>query len=79
MRCKICYNQLETEGCKVKISTEAAIRNAEASLKMEGMQPSEEILSECRRVLNGEITYEQYIAIIREMFMAEADRVEIQP
>jgi hypothetical protein len=26
----------------------------------EGLEPSEEVIQECRRVLNGEITHEQY-------------------
>jgi len=38
----------------MKISVDQAIRNAEASLRMEGMQPSPDILHECKRVLDGE-------------------------
>ena len=53
----------------MKISVEMAIRNAEASLRMEGMQPSQEVLRECKRVLDGELSHEQYIAKIRERFM----------
>ena len=62
----------------MSITVETAIRNAEALLKMEGMQPSPEVLYECRRVLDGEISFEQYIASIRERFM-EVEHVEIQP
>ena len=61
----------------MKKSIDTAIRNAEASLRMEGMQPSSEVLVECRRVLNGEISHEQYISIIREKFM-EANGGELQ-
>ena len=62
----------------MKVSVETAIRNAEASLRMEGMQPSSDVLRECRRVLDGEITHEQYIAKLREQYM-EAEHVEVQP
>ena len=53
----------------MKVSVETAIRNAEASLKMEGMHPSPEVLNECRQVLNGEISHEQYIAKLKEQYM----------
>ena len=53
----------------MKISVETAIRNAEASLKMEGMHPSPEVLNECRQILNGEISHEQYIAKLKEQYM----------
>ena len=61
----------------MKVSVEMAIRNAEALLRMEGLQPSPEILNECRRVANGEISHEQYMSMLRERFM-EADCVELQ-
>lgn len=61
----------------MQISTETAIRNAEASLRMEGMQPSPEVLRECKRVLDGEVSHEQYIARLREKFM-EAEYVAVQ-
>jgi hypothetical protein len=50
------------------LSAETAIRNAEASLKMEGMRPSQEVLNECRRVLNGEVSHEQYIERLRKKY-----------
>lgn len=53
----------------MKISVAMAIKNAEASHKMEGMQPSPEVLRECKRVLEGEISHEQYISMIQERFM----------
>jgi hypothetical protein len=62
----------------VKITIETAIRNAEALLRMEGMNPSPEVLNECRQVLNGEISHEQYIAILQERFM-ETEYVAVQP
>lgn len=58
----------------MKVSVDTAIRNAEASLKMEGMQPSSEVMDECRKVLNGEITHEQYVANVRKKY-TEAQRV----
>ena len=60
----------------MQVSVEMAIRNAEASLKMEGMQPSPDVLHDCRRVLNGEISHEQYINNLREKFM-EAEYVPV--
>jgi len=63
----------------MKISVDQAIRNAEASLRMEGMQPSPDILRECKRVLDGEISHEQYISAIQKKFMEAADHVEVQP
>ena len=62
----------------MKISIETAIRNAEATLRMEGMQPSPVVLRECKRVLDGEISHEQYMSIIREKFM-EPDSASVQP
>jgi len=61
----------------MQVSVETAIRNAEASLQMEGMQPSSEALRDCRRVLNGEVSHEQYIVNLREKFM-EAEHVAVQ-
>lgn len=62
----------------MQISVETAICNASASLNMEGMQPSPEVLLECRHVLNGKITHEQYISMVRERFM-ETNNVKVQP
>ena len=62
----------------MQISVETAIRNAEASLRMEGMQPSAEVLRECKRVLDGEISHEQYIEEIRERF-TEPKHGKVQP
>ena len=53
----------------MQISVDMAIRNAEASLKMEGMQPPPDVLHDCKRVLSGEISHEQYIANLREKYM----------
>ena len=59
------------------VSIETAIRNAEASLRMEGMQPSPEVLRDCKRILSGEMSHEQYIAKLRDKFM-EAEYVAVQ-
>lgn len=53
----------------MQVTVEKAVLNAEALLRMEGMHPSPEILDECRRVLNGEISHEQYIVKLREKYM----------
>ncbi|MDR1736915.1 MAG: antitoxin VbhA family protein [Oscillospiraceae bacterium] len=53
----------------MQVSNEMAIRNAEASLRMEGLRPSPEVLRECKRILDGEITYEQYIEKLKEKYM----------
>ena len=60
----------------MKITVDKALQNAEALLRMEGMYPSSEVLNECRRVLSGEITHEQYIAELREKF-AETEYVAV--
>ncbi|MDR1060837.1 MAG: antitoxin VbhA family protein [Clostridiales bacterium] len=56
-----------------------AIRNAEASLRMEGLAPSEDVLRECRRVLDGEISHEDYIANVKRKYMrmSEAEYGEL--
>jgi hypothetical protein len=60
----------------VSITVDKAISNAEALLRMEGMHPSPEVLDECRRVLNGEISHEQYITKLREKYM-ETEHVAV--
>jgi hypothetical protein len=62
----------------MQVSVETAIRNAEASLRMEGMQPTPKVIHECKRVLEGELSYEEYIANIREQYM-EVDSGKVQP
>jgi len=42
----------------VRITVDKAIRNAEAMLRMEGMHPAPEVMNECRRVQNGEMSHE---------------------
>jgi hypothetical protein len=49
-------------------SIEKAILNAEASLRMEGLRPSPEVLRECRLVLEGKLSYEEYIANVKKQF-----------
>jgi len=60
----------------MNITVDMAIRNAEALLRMEGMQPSPEVLSNCKKVLNGEISKDQYISMLKERYM-EVERVEV--
>jgi hypothetical protein len=57
---------------------DTAIRNAEASLRMEGLHPSREVLSDCRRVLSGELSHEQYLSNVRMKYM-ESDYGKVQP
>jgi hypothetical protein len=54
---------------RVKVTIDMAINNAEASLKMEGLHPSPEVLSECRKVLSGEVSHEQYVAKLQKKYM----------
>lgn len=53
----------------MQVSIETAIRNAEASLRMEGMKPTTEVLSDCRKVLEGTLSHEEYISKLREKYM----------
>ena len=57
----------------MKVTVDKALSNADALLRMEGMHPSPETQEECRRVLNGEISHEQYIAKLREKYMEAAN------
>ncbi|GHV17231.1 hypothetical protein FACS18949_14670 [Clostridia bacterium] len=57
----------------MQMPIDTAIRNAEASLRMENMQPSQEVLSECKRVLSGEISHEEYIENVRRKYMKIAE------
>jgi len=57
----------------VKLTVDKAINNADALLRMEGMHPSPEVKEESRRVLNGEISHEQYIANLRKKYMDTAN------
>ena len=52
----------------MQLSIETAIRNAEASLRMEGMKPSIEVLSDCKKVLEGNLSHEQYIAKLKAKY-----------
>jgi len=51
------------------LTIDKAISNADSLLRMEGMHPSQEVQEESRRVLNNEISHEQYIAKLREKYM----------
>jgi hypothetical protein len=54
---------------KTNRTIDMAIRNAEASLRMEGLYPSRDVLRNCRRVLSGELSHEQYISDLRRKYM----------
>ena len=49
-------------------TTEQIIRNAEALLRMEGLNASEDARRDCEQVLNGEMTHEQYVINIRNRY-----------
>jgi hypothetical protein len=48
--------------------SELALRNAEASLRMEGLEVSDEAKADCRRLMNGEMTDEQYMDNVRRRY-----------
>lgn len=45
---------------------EQSIKNATASLLMEGFSIDEKAKAWCKMLLNGEITLEEYIALVKE-------------
>ena len=52
---------------RVKImSIDKAIENAVASLKMEGYQVDSECVQWCKKLLEKEISMEQYIALVKQ-------------
>jgi hypothetical protein len=42
--------------------------NAEASLRMEGLEASDEAKEDCRRLMNGEMTDKQYMDNVRRRY-----------
>ena len=46
-------------------SIEQSIRTAEVSLRMEGLQVSDDCKEMCRRMLSGEITMDQYLDYVK--------------
>lgn len=48
------------------MSTEKAIENAVASVKMEGYQLDSECILWCRKLLENEIDMEQYITFVKQ-------------
>ena len=49
-----------------EITTEKAIRNAAASVEMEGFIISSECIKWCEKLLNKEITMSQYIELVKD-------------
>ena len=49
------------------IDTEKAIKNAVSSLEMEGFVVAPEYISLCEKLLNNEITIEEYIQTVKKM------------
>lgn len=54
------------------MTTERAIENAAASMRMEGFTVGEEQKDLMRRILNGELTMEEALAGIRQKYQPEA-------
>lgn len=48
------------------MSTDKAIENAVASVKMEGYQVDNECVQWCKKLLEKEINMEQYIALVKQ-------------
>ncbi len=48
------------------MSTDKAIENAIASLKMEGYQIDDKCIQWCKKLLEKEITMEQYITLVKQ-------------
>ena len=61
MRCGI-VNKKEVK----YMSVDKAIKNAVASIEMEGFEVDEQSVEWCRMLLNNEITMEQYISLVKK-------------
>ena len=51
---------------KTKVSTEQALRNAAASVKMEGFVLSDSLMKLCKDAMEGKISYEEYLSIVKK-------------
>ena len=49
-----------------KVSIDKAIANSAASLAMEGYHIDEQCRDWCRQLLQGKLTIEEYIALVKE-------------
>ena len=49
------------------MSIEKAIANATASIEMEGFQINEQCKEWCRKLLQGELTMEEYIVLVKQL------------
>ena len=56
----------EVRNIDCSVSTQQAINNAAASLKMEGLTVTEKHKEWCQRLLNNEITKAEYIRLVKE-------------
>lgn len=48
------------------MSIDKAIENSAASVKMEGYQIDEQCKDWCRKLLQGELTMEEYIVLVKQ-------------
>lgn len=59
------YNYLSAKGW-TGMSIDQTVKNAIASLKMEGYQVDSDCVQWCKKLLAKEISLEQYIAIVKQ-------------
>ena len=59
------------------MSIDKAIKNAVASVKMEGYQIDTECVQWCKKLLENEINMEQYIALIKQRSEVISKRVTV--
>ena len=53
-------------GMERKISTEQALKNAAASVRMEGFDPSERSMRLCKDVLDGKMSFDDYLSFLKK-------------
>ncbi|MDR0916899.1 MAG: antitoxin VbhA family protein [Oscillospiraceae bacterium] len=58
-----------------KITTEQAPDNAAASVEMEGFTVTEETCEQCRRLLDGDISFEDYIEMSLHEWVSQRNGV----
>ena len=63
-KCEYLWYTIKSE--VIYMSIEKAIANATASIEMEGFQINEQCKEWCRSLLQGEITMEEYIVLVKQ-------------
>jgi hypothetical protein len=54
------------------ITTDQALQNAAASVRMEGFELSDEIMKLCKEAMDGKISYSEYLSTLKERAEAGA-------